>query len=251
MSTNWSPTRMTGLSTFIALWKTSETWRQRTRRSSSRLIATRSSPRKRMRPPETSAGGLRICSTALASVLLPQPDSPARPRISPGAIDERDVVDGAHAAVGQHVVDAEPVELSSVLRGHGAHLLRPCPKNRPVSIPRRCLRGFAQLRVADLVEAREDEDERDDRQRQRDAREHEWPPLALQHGRVDLGPVERDAPALGAEVAEAEELEAGGGQDGDVEDEHEGRRDAADHVRHQLEAARCARSARRRPWRPG
>ena len=51
MSTNWSPTRMTGLSTFIALWKTSETWRQRTRRSSSRLMATRSSPRKRMRPP--------------------------------------------------------------------------------------------------------------------------------------------------------------------------------------------------------
>ena len=40
-----------------------------------------------MRPPETSAGGLRICSTALASVLLPQPDSPASPRVSPGAIE--------------------------------------------------------------------------------------------------------------------------------------------------------------------
>ena len=29
MSTNWSPTRMTGLRAFIALWKTIETLRQR------------------------------------------------------------------------------------------------------------------------------------------------------------------------------------------------------------------------------
>ena len=29
MSTNWSPTRITGLSAFIALWKTIETLRQR------------------------------------------------------------------------------------------------------------------------------------------------------------------------------------------------------------------------------
>ena len=39
MSTNWSPTRITGLSAFIALWKTIETLRQRNRRSSFSLLA--------------------------------------------------------------------------------------------------------------------------------------------------------------------------------------------------------------------
>ena len=42
----------------------------------------RSSPRKRTAPPAMCAGGRRICMTAFATVLLPQPDSPARPRIS-------------------------------------------------------------------------------------------------------------------------------------------------------------------------
>ena len=107
MSTNWSPTRMTGLSAFIALWNTIETLRQRKRRSSSSLLPTRSSPRKRMLPPATCAGGRRICITAFATVVLPQPDSPARPTISPGADLEIDAVDGADAAV----VDGEPAQL--------------------------------------------------------------------------------------------------------------------------------------------
>ena len=86
MSTNWSPTRMTGLSAFIALWKTIETLRQRNRRRSSALFPTRSSPRKRTLPPTTRAGGRRIWRTAFATVVLPQPDSPARPTISPARI---------------------------------------------------------------------------------------------------------------------------------------------------------------------
>ena len=35
-------------------------------------------------------------STRAPSVVLPQPDSPTRPRVSPGAIVEADAVDGAH-----------------------------------------------------------------------------------------------------------------------------------------------------------
>ena len=83
MSTNWSPTRMTGLSAFIALWKTIETLRQRKRRSCSRLRPTRSSPWKRICPLVTCAGSRRICMIAFPVVVLPQPDSPARPTISP------------------------------------------------------------------------------------------------------------------------------------------------------------------------
>ena len=86
MSTNWSPTRVTGLSEFIALWKTIEMWRQRNRRSSSLLLPIRSSPRKITRPLAITAGGRRICIAAFATVLLPQPDSPARPTISPASI---------------------------------------------------------------------------------------------------------------------------------------------------------------------
>ena len=41
MSTNWSPTLVTGLSELIALWKTSETLRQRNRRRSSGFSAER------------------------------------------------------------------------------------------------------------------------------------------------------------------------------------------------------------------
>jgi hypothetical protein len=82
-STNWSPTRITGLRAFIALWNTIETFRHRKRRMSSSLLPTRSSPRKTMLPPEIRPGGRRIRITAFAMVVLPQPDSPASPRISP------------------------------------------------------------------------------------------------------------------------------------------------------------------------
>ena len=52
-------------------------------------------PRRRRgcRPLVTCAGERSTCITALPSVLLPQPDSPARPMISPGADRQRDAVD--------------------------------------------------------------------------------------------------------------------------------------------------------------
>src|SRR5258706_13867846 len=39
-----------------------------------------------MLPPATYAGGRRICMTAFATVVLPQPDSPASPTTSPARI---------------------------------------------------------------------------------------------------------------------------------------------------------------------
>src|SRR5918995_6679250 len=87
VSTIWSPIVITGLSAFIALWKTIETSRQRKRPSSASLIASTSWPRKRTSPPVMTAGGWRMRVIAWATVDLPLPDSPARPNTSPGLID--------------------------------------------------------------------------------------------------------------------------------------------------------------------
>ena len=78
-----SPTRSTGLSAFIALWNTIETLRQRNFRSSSWL-----EPREVLAAEEDAAaddvpGRAEDLRIAFATVLLPQPDSPARPTISP------------------------------------------------------------------------------------------------------------------------------------------------------------------------
>jgi len=53
-----------------------------------------------MLPPITLAGGRSTCMTAFAIVVLPQPDSPARPRISPAAIDRLTPSTGDDVAVG-------------------------------------------------------------------------------------------------------------------------------------------------------
>jgi len=78
-----APIDVTGLSAFMALWKTILTRLQRKRRSVSGSMARTSCPAKRTSPPAMRAGGLSKRVTALAMVLLPQPDSPARPSTSP------------------------------------------------------------------------------------------------------------------------------------------------------------------------
>ena len=88
--------------------------------------------------------------------------------------------------------------------------------------------------VAELVDAREQQHEPEHRERQRGPGEEERPPLAPEHRRVRLRPVERHAPARRRVVAEAEELEARVDEERDVEDEHPRCGDPADHVRHEL-----------------
>src|SRR5581483_1028030 len=92
----------------------------------------------------------------------------------------------------------------------------------------------AEAGVRHLVDPGEDERQPEHRHADGETREEERPPLPLEHARVDGRPVQRDAPARLRAVAEAEELESGGDEDRDVEDEDEGRRDAADHVRQEL-----------------
>src|SRR5216684_1464403 len=214
MSTNWSPTRITGLSEFIALWKTIETLRHRYCRSSSRDFWVRSSPRKTMLPPTSLAGGRRICMTAFATVLLPQPYSTASCRSATSASRGRVV------AIASAIGSTTFVTLRALLRTS-----RELTHEPPRSAHR------AQPRIAHLVDAGEDERQPEHRDPDRETREHERPPLALEHARVDRRPVQRDAPARLAHVTEAEELEPGIDKDRDVEDEHECSRDPADHVR--------------------
>ena len=79
-----SPTRWTGLSAFIAPWKTMLISRQRYRRSWSSVLGTRSMPNSLMLLPlRMRAFGGRSRTSDSAVVVLPQPDSPASPSASP------------------------------------------------------------------------------------------------------------------------------------------------------------------------
>lgn len=82
-STIWSRTRITGLSAFMALWKTMEMPHQRKSSISSSLISRISRPAKFTLPPVISAGGCRMRKIECAMVVLPLPDSPASPTTSP------------------------------------------------------------------------------------------------------------------------------------------------------------------------
>jgi hypothetical protein len=82
-SASCAPTRSTGLSAFIAPCGTSEIDCQRSRRRSSGRSARRSTPSSSTRPLSIRPGGLISPRIAIAVVLLPLPDSPTSPRISP------------------------------------------------------------------------------------------------------------------------------------------------------------------------
>ena len=83
-STIWSPRRMTGLSELIAPCGTSAMSRSRVCRSSASPIVSRSLPSSDTRPPTIRAGGRVSRISAIAIVVLPEPDSPMSPSRSPG-----------------------------------------------------------------------------------------------------------------------------------------------------------------------
>jgi len=79
-----SPIVSTGFSEVIGSWKIIEMALPRSARIRASLAASRSSPRKRMAPLANIAGGPgRRRRIDIAVTLLPQPDSPTMPSISP------------------------------------------------------------------------------------------------------------------------------------------------------------------------
>ena len=85
-SVSWRPIVSTGFSDVIGSWKTIAMRLPRMWRISSSSILRRSSPSKRISPPTIFPGGLGISRRIESALtLLPQPDSPTSPSVSPSS----------------------------------------------------------------------------------------------------------------------------------------------------------------------
>ena len=74
----------TGLSEVIGSWKITPISLARSGRSCSLVSGTRSRPSQRMRPATIRPGGMAISFTTVSAVtVLPEPDSPTTPSVSP------------------------------------------------------------------------------------------------------------------------------------------------------------------------
>ena len=149
--------------------------------------------------------------SAFASVLLPQPDSPASPRISPGG-SRGHAVDRADRVRAGDVVDRQALDLDERVRRSRVALRRCREGSRHAAF----VRGQHEARAGDGAgrappraaagstarrSRRGSQPEHGDHERE--PGEDERPPLALQHRRVRLRPVEHHAPADVGRVAEA------------------------------------------------
>src|SRR5215469_13638037 len=201
-SLNCAPIDRTGFSAFIALCMTTDMSRQRVAASCLSVSPTRFLPLNRTLPPSTRAGGASSWAIANSSVDLPQPDSPTMPRNSP-LPTVNDTSSTARTLPRSRTYSTDRPLTSSTGSGTGGlDTLAPYLPYRP------------QGRVPDLVERVVQQGER--RAEQRDARPGRDGPQVLPglQRLVVLGPVEHRAPARGARVTEADELEAGGEQHG-------------------------------------
>jgi hypothetical protein len=123
LSAIWSPIVKTGFSEVIGSWKIMPTRLPRIRRNPASSSASMSSPSNRMRPPSTRAGGSgsrRIAESAVT--LLPQPDSPTSPSVSPGAIAK----DTSSSTGAPPMATVSPSTASS-----GASAMAPRPAHAP------------------------------------------------------------------------------------------------------------------------
>ena len=109
------PVSCTGLRAFIAPWKIIEISFQRIFDMPYSVRLVRLRPSKRMSPETMRPFSGRSLSTASAAVVLPQPDSPARPRLSPFSSDEAHVLDGVHPALRELEVGAQVAHLEDAL----------------------------------------------------------------------------------------------------------------------------------------
>jgi hypothetical protein len=82
-SATWRPTRMVGFNDVIGSWNTAPMWTRRTSRRTDWGLLTMSLPRT-VTSPLTRAFASSNPRTDRPSTLLPEPDSPTSPRISPG-----------------------------------------------------------------------------------------------------------------------------------------------------------------------
>ena len=162
--------------------------------------ASTSRPSSRIWLPGMRAGGRCRRLMAKAMVLLPQPDSPARPKNSPASDVEADILDGTEIGLGADVVDREVADREG---GAGVSTLPPRRSGMIAAGPAGEHAAGAQARIGDLVDGEVDEREAEPEHGQRDAGRQQVPPGADRERRGVLRVVEHDAPGDGVRVAQA------------------------------------------------
>src|SRR2546421_2911267 len=215
-SWNWVPMLSTGLSAFIALCMTTEYSRQRNAFSSVSVMVTRFWPWKTTLPPVMPAGGLSSRAIANSMVDLPQPDSPTTPTNSPSSTSRST----------PSTARTDPRGVAYSTRRSRTSSMRALGTDPP---------HRSQGRVADLVEGVVQQRERRAEQGHAQARRERPQRHAGLQRLLALRPVQHRAPAQRVRIAEAEELQAGGGQHGVQRGAEEGGHDQRRHRRQQLE----------------
>src|ERR1700729_823431 len=184
-------------------------------RSSFSVICTMLVPLKMTSPPVIWAGGFSSWAMANSSVDLPQPDSPTTPRNSPGMSSK---LTWSTALAGSPRV-RESTLISRTARIGSATL----PPDR------------AQRRVSYLVERVVQQGQRAAEQGDAEAGCHCPQRRARLQRLVVLRPEEHGSPAHRVRIAEADELQPGGGQHGVYRRAKEVRDDQRGHRRDDLE----------------
>src|SRR6478672_7583524 len=173
--------------------------------------ASRSSPPKRMLPASWRALRARMPRMALASVVLPQPDSPTRPMISPGRI----------AKLTPSSTRASPASVANETRRRSTS--RSLSPGDATTDP--WIEDIAQA-VAQQVEAHHDEEDG------KPGRQGRPPGLGQELARLrDHAPPFRSR----RRRAEAEEAQRAGGQDGEAHADGSPHDDRRHHVRQHMQ----------------
>src|SRR5207248_11382961 len=199
----WRPTVSTGFSDVIGSWKIIAISRPRIRRSSLSESCSRSRPSKCAVPLATRPARGRIPSSASEVTLLPQPDSPTMPSVSPAAMSNEIPLT---ACTVPRCVQKRTRRFSTESKGSDIRPdlfaerldLRPPPEADPA----------AELRVERLTEAVADQVEAERRDHDRDPRDDREPRRDLE---VLVRVRQHRAPLRPRRilVAETEEREAG------------------------------------------
>src|SRR5580692_10500174 len=197
VSINWREIRSTGFSEVIGSWNTIAISAPRISRSSSSDSAVISLPRKRIDPATMRAGSSSRFMIDLAATLLPDPDSPTIPSVSPRF----------SVKLTPSTARTTPASVKNQVR----RSLTCSNGSAPVGISTLGISASSRMRVEPIAKTVADEVEADHHRQDRQAREGRHPPLRDQLATLgDHGPPFRRR----RHHAEPQERQPGEHQDG-------------------------------------
>src|SRR5919197_1177914 len=169
-SRSWRPIVSTGFRLVIGSWKIIAICRPRTRRSARCLSWRRSRPSKRAEPERTRPARGSRPRRASAVTLLPQPDSPTIPSVSPGPISNEIPLTACTVPPPVQKWTRRSSTLSNGSLRTAAR--RPAPAEEPEDLPLpEPAHAAAELRVERLAQAVADQVEAEDGDHDRDPRD--------------------------------------------------------------------------------